>query len=517
MQYLNLYRLFLALLLITLSFLKIAPTPLGSHNIALLQYCTAFYFVYSLFNIHTIYDKSPNFHIQLYFQVLADITIITLMMHASGGAGSGLGPLLIVAVVGGSLLAGGRTAAFFAATATLAVLLEHLYSALEGQPSPANSTQAGLLGAALFFTALLGHTLARRLQDSEALAAKRGVDLASMAQLTEYIIQRMQTGIIVLDDINEIRLINESARQLLGIEQNKNIELVNLPQELLDQIERWHSDNDYIAPMTRLASTRTSILPRFAKLGENDNNGSMIFIEDTAAMAQQAQQLKLASLGRLTASIAHEIRNPLGAISHASQLLAETELINSSDRRLTEIITTHVSRVNTIIENIMQLSRRQNTHTEELELRHWLENFINDFNYDNLSGADIIKMTIDIEHLVVRFDSSQLTQVVSNLCQNGIRHNNKANTAALQLQAGINDDNNKPFLDIIDNGPGVADEDIVKLFEPFFTKSINGTGLGLYIARELCESNQAQIDYIQRNSGGCFRISFADPRRTQVL
>jgi len=237
-----------------------------------------------------------------------------------------------------------------------------------------------------------------------------------------------------------------------------------------------------------------------------------------AALAQQAQQLKLASLGRLTASIAHEIRNPLGAISHAGQLLAEDEQLGAADQRLTEIIQAHSKRVNTIIENIMQLSRRQPTQPEELELKPWLDGFLHDFGHDNPAGADKIDMSKIPENLFVRFDSSQLQQVISNLCHNGLSHGANQGSARVSLQAGISHDNHKPYLDVIDNGPGVASDDLTKLFEPFFTTSAIGTGLGLYIARELCESNQARLDYVPgKDQGACFRITFADTRRQQVV
>ena len=517
LQYLNIYRLFLALIIVTLNILDITPQPLGEHDIDLLKISAVFYLVYGLVNVFTIHNQRPRFSIQLYFQVLVDIIIITFMMHASGGAGSGLGALLVVAVAGGSLLAGGRTAAFFAAIAALAVLLDQLYTILEGGMPSTSYTQAGLLGVTFFITAMLGHTLASRMKDSEALAEKRGIDLANMAQLTEYIIQRMQTGVIVLDGDGRIRLINESARLLLGARQAFNIPLASLSTTLAEHLARWYRDNNYLAPIFRPSSTGSGILPRFAMLGGHDNPGTMIFIEDTAAMAQQAQQLKLASLGRLTASIAHEIRNPLSAISHAGQLLEEAEQINPADRRLTEIIRTHSKRVNTIIENIMQLSRRQQTHSEELVLDRWLRDFYQEFCHDSPGSADIMKIHIYPENIMVRFDSSQLTQVVSNLCRNAIRHCRTADGPWVLLRAGLNDDGNRPFLEILDNGPGVADDDINKLFEPFFTSSNDGTGLGLYIARELCESNQSQLDYLPQKHGGCFRITFADPRRHQVL
>jgi len=519
LHYLNLYRLTLSLLLVTLNLTGNTPSPLGSHNFELLFYSALFYLFFSIACIYTIQKGRPAFSTQLNIQVLTDIAINTLMMHASGGADSGLGALLLVAVAGGSLMSGGRTAAFFAAIAALAILLEQVYTVLEGHTPASSYTQSGLLGATFFATAMLGHTLAKRLRDSEELAEKRGVDLANMAQLTEYIIQRMQTGIVVLDSDYKIRLINESARHLLELEPSRDYgRLEKMSPAMAEHLKNWQKDNNYSTPMFRASATGAEIMPRFANLGDRDKPGTMIFIEDMAALAQQAQQLKLASLGRLTASIAHEIRNPLGAISHAGQLLAEAELGND-DHRLTEIIQAHSLRVNTIIENIMQLSRRQPAHPEEMELRPWLDGFLHDFGHDNPAAADKIDMSKIPENLYVRFDSSQLQQVITNLCQNGLRHGGADRDSALvSLQAGISHDSHKPYLDVRDNGPGVAGEDINKLFEPFFTTSITGTGLGLYIARELCESNQARLDYVPgADQGACFRITFADTRRQQVV
>lgn len=517
LQYLNLYRLSLALVIVTLNMLDITPRPLGEHDMELLKFSALFYLVYNLVNVFTILNQRPAFTKQLDIQVLIDIVIITFMMHASGGAGSGLGALLVVAVAGGSLLAGGRTAAFFAAIAALAVLLDQIYTVLEGGMPSTSYTQAGLLGVTFFVTAMIGHTLARRIKDSEALAEKRGIDLANMAQLTEYIIQRMQTGVIVLDGNNRIRLINESARHLLGTQQEHYTSIESLSPALAEHLSRWRQDSNYLAPIIRPSSTGSGVLPRFAMLGDNTNPGTMIFIEDTAATAQQAQQLKLASLGRLTASIAHEIRNPLSAISHAGQLLEEAKQSDPSDRRLTEIIRTHSQRVNTIIENIMQLSRRQQTHSEEIDLGHWLRDFHREFCHDNPGSADIMKIHLNPEKIMIRFDNSQLTQVITNLCRNAIRHCRRSDAPWVILRPGLSDEANRPYLEIVDNGPGVADEDINKLFEPFFTNSNEGTGLGLYIARELCESNQSQLDYLPQKHGACFRITFADPRRHQVL
>jgi two-component system sensor histidine kinase PilS (NtrC family) len=255
-------------------------------------------------------------------------------------------------------------------------------------------------------------------------------------------------------------------------------------------------------------------------LGSEARAGTLIFLEDTARMAQQAQQLKLASLGRLTASIAHEIRNPLGAISHAEQLLTESTDSEAStdagDKRLLEIIHTNTARVNDIIENVLQLSRRDLSMPEDLPLKDWLQDFIQEFVHSQKCDPADVALYLEPEDCTVHMDASQLHQVLWNLCQNGLRHSQDyPGQPKLELHGGIAADSRKAFLDIIDHGPGVPPEARQNIFEPFFTTESKGSGLGLYIARELCECNQARLSYVAIPTGGaCFRIEFADHLQT---
>jgi len=518
LRFLNLYRLSLAGTTAVLSVTNMLPNPLGKYDLDLFYVVSVLYLAISIVNILTIQWRRPAFNTQVYTHVLIDITAITLLMHASGGVSSGLGMLLVVAIAGGSLLMAGRTAKLFAAIATMAVFIEHVYTMVEGDLPTTSYTQAGLLGASFFATAILAHVLAQRLRETEALAERRGVDLANMSQLTEYVIQRMQTGIVVVDNTCKIRLINESARFLLGLPAMPGQQDISLLSSYLaDQLQKWWKDPGYDPHIFRAIDTAPEIMPRFARLGGDVTAGTLIFLEDTAAMSQQAQQLKLASLGRLTASIAHEIRNPLGAISHAGQLLAESQRLDASDSRLTEIIQEHSHRVNTIIENILQLSRRDHVHAKKFQLKPWLEEFIYDFCSSEHVSFRQISLDITPEDTEIRIDPSQLHQIMWNLCSNGIRHGGTKGLPTLVIEGGFTRDSRSPFLDIIDNGPGIEPETAQHIFDPFFTTEPHGTGLGLYIARELCECNQARLNYIQvQNGGGCFRITFADPRRRQV-
>jgi two-component system sensor histidine kinase PilS (NtrC family) len=519
LRYLNLYRLVIASLLLVIGFWDKLASPLGTHYPMLYFTTSVSYLSFSLVSIFFMDWRRPPFTIQVYTHILVDITAITVLIHAGGGLKSGLGVLLVVAIAGGSLLMAGRMAILFAAIATLSVLGEQVYSQISDSNTGTNFTHAGLLGATFFATATLAYILAKRVRESEALAAQRGVDLANLEQLTSYIVERMQTGIVVVDNVGRVRLVNDSARHLLGLEGGgENPIAQRLPPALIRQLKEWHDASTYEPYALQPTKTSPDIMPRFARLGVDKDSGTLIFLEDMTAMAQHAQQLKLASLGRLTASIAHEIRNPLSAISYAGQLLAESPHTDTSDQRLTQIIRDQSRRVNTIVENVLQLSRRKRTQPEEIDLWQWLAGFISEFCRTQSLDESRLEVNITPQDLMVRIDPDQLHQILWNLCHNGMRYTeHRVGKPALELRGGIAPGGQTPFLDVIDFGPGIDEAVAEHIFEPFFTTAQKGTGLGLYIARELCEANQARLNYLRTPGGGsCFRISFADPRRRQV-
>lgn len=515
LRFLNLYRVVLSGLFTALALWGVAPKPLGESDSTLFAAVSVLYLLFSLASGFTIRWRWPAFPVQVVVQVGADIVAITLMMHASGGVTSGFGMLLVVAIAGGSLLIEGRIAILFAALATLAVLGQQFYAALHDPLPAANYTQAGMLGVAFFATAILGYVLARRVRASEALAARRSIDLANLAQLNEHIIQRMQSGILAIDPEGTVRLQNQSACVLLGLRPGSTGRpLGALAPELWKLLEFWQRVNAPSSHIFRPARGEVEVMASFASLGTDGKDGTLVFLQDASGMRQRAQQLKLASLGRLTASIAHEIRNPLGAISHASQLLAESTDFTTADARLNEIVRSNCQRVNAIVETVMQLSRRRAAAPEDLELPPWLDRFAEEFTVGAGRPADLLTVSPGPEGLTVRFDPEQLRQVLTNLCENAQRH--AGEDARIELNADVDRESSRPYLDVMDNGPGIPEADMENLFEPFFTTRSDGTGLGLYIAREICEGNQAALRHVPAESGCCFRVTFADPRREEL-
>lgn len=503
----NLYRLTIVIVFGGTVFTDMSPSFLAQFDKQLFLITGWFYAGLAIFCIFTIKQTWPPFNIQVLGQFLLDIFAITLLMHASGGVNSGLGMLLVVTIAGSSLLTEGRTAFFFAAIASLCVLVHVCIADFYNWFSYNSYTHAGMLGITFFTTAFLGHTLARRVLVSEALAKQRGVRLQYLARLNAEIVQNIQSGIVVIDIVGRIRLFNNAARGLLGLnEQPIGRVLMSVAPELAKQVSNWQKGST--SPLFRPASGEVEVIATFTELRQGDEVKILIMLEDATITAQRAQQLKLASLGRLTASIAHEIRNPLGAISHAGQLLAESPHICPEEERLTQIIADNSRRVNTIIESVLQLSRRSPTKTQCFCLQEWLQSSIHEFTIQQgLRTADVVLHSPE-NALIVCFDSEQLYQVINNLCENGLRYSQ--GEPLLELCVGVSEESARPYLEVRDYGQGMTEKVKAQIFEPFFTTEAKGTGLGLYLAREICEANKATLQLWSNSTAGCcFRIHFS--------
>ncbi len=506
LRFFNLYRLIISGLFVVLVVTKNLPPPLGADNLHLFRLLAVAYLLIAIALQVLLERRLAAVPLQLFTEVGVDVLFITGMMYASGGVGSGFGMLLVTTIAGGSLLSPGRMAFFYAACAALAVLGEEIY-AYTVDLRDINYAQAGFLGGSYFVTALTAYVLASRIRESEALAERRGQDLANLARLNEHIVQRMQSGVLVLDAAGRVRLSNDAARRLLGLERPPGDWSLNeLPAGLASRYRRWRASGAVDVTPLRVETSGMEVLSSFLAL---EGGGTLVFLEDAAVMRQRAQQLKLASLGRLTASIAHEIRNPLGAISHAAQLLSEPDTADVENRQLTRIIHEHSQRVNTIIENVMSLSRRDAAAPERLLLRDWLDKFVIELKLRHQLPDGAVAVALAPADIAVRVDPSQLHQILWNLCENALRYS-RDRQPRLELRGHVHPQTRRPCLDVIDYGPGIPASARDHIFEPFFTTEHSGTGLGLYLAAELCEANQAGLT-LHANSpqGCCFRIQFA--------
>ncbi len=512
----SLYRLGVSVIFLSLSLVASEGRFLSSSDPLQLRIISACYLAFAISALISAYLKWLPYKLQVYFSILIDICAIVALMNLYGGVTSGFGTLMIAVVAGGSLLLPGKTALLFAAIASLAILGNEIYANLNDLFENTAFTQAGLLGAALFATALLAMTLAGRASESAKLAAQRGIDLANLAKLNEHLINRMDAGIMVVDENSTIRMHNHAAWKLLGQPDiNEQTKLLDISVPLFDLFKSWNKaaeNPEFRNHLGRLRrADQADLQVRIVPVGlRKHDRGSVIYLNDNTEVDKQVQETKLASLGRLTASIAHEIRNPLGAISHAAQLLDESEDLYKADKRLATIIQDQSVRLNNIINNVLRLSRREKPKPEEIQLSSWIRKFIEEFSLNNDLHEDWISVKITPPNAIVTIDANNLHQILWNLCKNAKKYGVKGEEKVhIQLVANANNDNTRPYLDVIDNGPGISYENQAQLFEPFFTTSDTGTGLGLYLSRELCKNNGGDLRYIHLPEGGsCFRIEF---------
>lgn len=447
-------------------------------------------------------------------QIVIDILFIIMMMYAAGGIQSGLGLLLIVTIVTASLVSNGRLALFYAAIATIGLLLEQSYRIIRWELAASSYTQSVMLSLSCFATAWLAYSLAKRILQSEALASSRGVDLENLAQVNELITQEMQDGVIVVDENLNIRHHNSQATLLLSLANTDTDELSLtdkapiIANELSDWLRGSSKNKDLI-----ISVNNRELNLRFEPINHQIRElGAVIFIQDWSKIQAAAQQAKLAALGRLTANIAHEIRNPLSAISHANQLLQEDENFAAANARILQIIEDNTQRINQIIKDVLELNRRDRTLQETIGLNQ----FIVDFHTQFCAIEKIPSTHFSISHCMqqnsITFDRRHLTQILWNLCKNGWEHSRKEiGSLSLHCKQTQNTGPNTKAglkLEIIDDGAGVDEQNRSKLFEPFHTTKTTGNGLGLYISRELAEANNSKLIYQPLERGSAFILQF---------
>jgi two-component system sensor histidine kinase PilS (NtrC family) len=511
----NLYRLLLPPVLLAMQWLAGQDALPTTHPALFVSACVAYFSVGVLLVVARRLSWS-GLRVVALLNTGADAAGISLILYASGGVSSGLGILLVLPVGAMAVLAEHRDAFLIAAMGALGILLQQILVYAAGAAPASDFTTAGVIGVVLFAIALSAWPIANRLRESEALVLRQEIDLANLAQLSQYIVQHLRESILVVDTHDRVRLINESAAQMLGdTSAYPGALLGEASPRLLYLLETWRTKSAGVAeppPSFTAADGARIIRPHFAPLGDSDPAPILVFLEDTSLIAEKVQQLKLAALGRLSASIAHEIRNPVGAMSHAGQLLAESTHLGGEDKRLTEIICSNSARVSAIINNVLHLSRREETHLERMSLPTWIGDFREEFCETMQWPRERLTISGAAAQLEVRVDASQLHQVVWNLCDNVIRH--ATGEAPIEIRYGRLSPGARPFLEVADRGPGVAPENVERIFEPFFSSGHGGTGLGLFLARELAQTNGATLLYEPRPGGGTiFRLVFADPQR----
>lgn len=452
-----------------------------------------------------------RFHAQLTTQVLVDMVGINLLMFVLGGLRSGLGVVLLVSVAGASLVARGRLALFYAALATLSLLCMEMVGVLTRNIDTARVVQAGFLSMGFFATAVSAHLLGRRLASNEELARRRGVELDNQMRISRRVLERMQDGVLVVDVEGRVLRSNPRALSIFGAVAREGGLLARIEPELARGYRAWRDAGG--PKRVELARPEgQELAARFVRTRSSDG-AALVFLEDLGKLREQALQLKLASLGRLTASIAHEIRNPLSAISHASDLLAE-EARGPMQERLLRIIRDNTQRLDRVIQDVLVLGRQRAVDQESIVLPLYLSEFTREILAQEHLDSSVLQLQVPEESRLC-FEPGQLHQVLWNLVGNALRHSTR-HPGAVRLEVRLPGDGVE--LHVIDDGPGIPRDLREQIFEPFFTTATRGTGLGLHIARELSEANGARLLLGSEGPGGHFVLKGrSEPCQLQAM
>lgn len=499
------YRFVLAALLLTLQASGYIDNLFESVTSGLFRDVCLGYIAAAALLLATTFARRPGLPLQVYLHYAIDTSAIILLTYACNGIGSGLGMLLITPLVTCSLILPARTTLFLAALTTFSVFGEEIFRQLRMLPIGTESTSAGILGLALFATATAGNTIARRARHSEARAVRARRELSTLLQLNKRIVDTMQTGVLSVEADGRISLSNSAAQRLLDSGVIEGRLLASAAPALARALEAWRREE---GRGTGREDAVDGLLLRFTALDAAPRHSArtLILLDDATRLRQHAQQLKLASLGQLTANVAHEIRNPLAAIAQAGELLAESTTTHPDDQQLIAVIGRQSARINRIVRDILSLSRSPTTRPEAIELRPWLTRCIQGYQETRPATMHPIDISDIPAHLRLYFDPDHLQRILHNLWSNSFEYARQGTRPAHIRMRAYGTAAGQTALIVADDGPGVAPEIVEHIFEPFFTTGRNGTGLGLYIARELCEYNRATLTYQARDGHASFCI-----------
>ncbi|MBF2719462.1 HAMP domain-containing histidine kinase [Psychrobacter sp. NG254] len=508
------------------------------------QTTLSFYVLLSLILLGLFYVVRTQMRRQLAVGLVLDVIILSLLLYTAGAPDLQLTMLYMVVVAASFMLLHSSQALVITLLAIIFVIYQQFFYAIANSMSLNNLGDALLMSASFLAVGGLSWSISQRLVQLEKVAANHAKEVERLNVINQEVITQMVNGVIVIDR-HHIVLANLAAHQLLSISlsplratrstfNNADDVLDDTQSTLLShfeqQLTQQHSQlfKACLSVATGQSRTFTYDVPAianasiFGKLRVQiiplKDDSKLILLEDLRREQASAQQLKLASLGQLTASIAHEIRNPLAAISQASQLLMEDivqadvqsttddGLLASSmsvdlagNHELYEMIFSQTKRVNRIIEDILKLSRQQTATQQSIVLAQWLPEFLD----NHFQGHDIF-LRVKTQP-TISFDTHQLEQILINLINNGLRYSSYAHPHAY-VEMDIYCADNDVIIDVLDNGHGVSEADLPYLFDPFFTTDKAGTGLGLYLSQAFCEANQARLLYIPEHPKSCFRL-----------
>lgn len=544
----NGYRLVVSAFLLLMAYANIkADTDLLLPSL-LQQTALGFYVILSLILLSLFLVATKQLQRQLVFGLGIDVIVLSLLLYTNGAPDLQLTMLYMVVVAASFMLLRSSQALVITLLAILFVIYQQFFHAIANSMSLTNLGDALLMSASFLAVGFLSWSISQRLVHVERFITRQAEEVERLNTINQEVISQMLSGVMVIDK-QHIVLANHATYQLLGIpeiqaspfkevsssygdtkptlrQQQRSFKNHHNPLYAFQQaLAHQHRAllNSCLSVPTNQSRTFVYELPEAATASITnklrvqviplEDGSQLILFEDLRREQANAQQLKLASLGQLTASIAHEIRNPLAAISQASQLLMEdmndvndadekqnqTAMDTNGNNELYKMIFAQTKRVNRIIEDVLKLSRQQRSNKQTIELETWMPQFLENY----FRGNDIFLH--DISHPVIQFDNHQLEQILINLINNGLRYCGLIHPHAY-AEVEIYCVQNDVIIDVLNEGEGVAPADVEHLFDPFFTTDKAGTGLGLYLSQAFSEANHARLLYVAEHEKTCFRL-----------
>ena len=504
-NYLNIYRMVIAMLLGFAHFSQLMDIGGSDSNRAFARAILISYMLFAAYHLFSARRKDTNFFRLATYSLTTDILFLSMLVLALGQLGGGIGILLVFSSAVAAVLLPLRIALFLASIASLTMIGGALWNYHPDTTTMESLLQAGMYSVIAMVSAVMAHQLAYWGRDYRLIAEKHRETVYELEQVNELIIRRMRTGVIAVDHDCKIRVMNETAWFLMGSPPVRQRHLNTLSPRLDQALANWKKNPFADQKPVLLEPSQAQVLPSFVALPGDPDFGALVFLSDSNIVARRAVELSVNTLAKLSGSIAHEIRNPLAALTHAAQLLEESPQIRLSEMRLVHIIQNHAKRMDGIVENILQLSRREHSRPELVPLHTFLYEFANEFRVSVVNRELEFEAAIDPEETLVVYDKSQLSQCLWKLLDNAVDHASKDKSIP-KIRLTLTKDQESGFciITIADNGPGISKMQLDKIFEPFYTTRKDGSGLGLYIARQLCEANQAELTVDSELGQGAF-------------
>jgi two-component system sensor histidine kinase PilS (NtrC family) len=504
-----LFRLLIASTMLALTVLAKINAAMNIEPLPWFALSSALYMATAILTAVIVFRHLSTQESSTLLMLWTDILLLPLITINAGNFSTSIGMLLALSFLLGSLsLQQGYAVRALAAAIFLITALWISQSFSTG--SNLNLSNSLSLGLAYLMIGFLSLRLARYLNITEEIVLQQHLSLKNQIDVNAFIIQQLRSGALVVDPGHRIKYGNDAAWQMLGCSpESSNQQLASLSEDLDTALQKWQ-ETTTASQQTSSVHLKQDVSVRFTDFGSSADGGVLITLEDQKDAARQAQQLKLASLGKLTAGVAHEIRNPLSAIHQAAQLLEESSSHDPQQMRLLEIIQTNTRRMNSQVEEILQLSRRT-PNSESIQLKQWLQPLIDEYRNSSLAENNQLLLQLPDIPCPINFDAEQLRQVLLNLITNAQQH---SSTAEGELIVSVSVDcagmDKTTTIDVEDNGEAIPQEQAGKLFDPFYTTHNTGTGLGLYLSRELCLNNNADLEFIPMKNSNIFRISLKE-------